>query len=112
MSTAPAVDTYVSAALAPLRTLARALTRLGRAVRRRPIVGILMFLGFHALLGFFSPAPAYADDGPPPTGFGDLLVGPTLRGGHHPTLYQRYPPGAYTFATARLTPGTSGFTLP
>lgn len=39
MSTAPAVDTYVSAALAPLRTLARALTRLGRAVRRRPIVG-------------------------------------------------------------------------
>src|SRR5690606_17904374 len=41
-----------------------------------------------------------------PTGFGDLLVGPNLRGGHAPTLYERYPLGAYTFDTTRLNSGT------
>ena len=80
--------------------MARATVTVAQIVARRRWLGVVAFFVFLALVGFF--APAQADDGPAPTGFGDLLGGPDLRGEFQPTLYEAYNMGSYYFDTNRL----------
>ena len=84
----------------PLLAIARATVTVAQIVARRRWLGVVAFFVFLALVGFF--APAQADDGPAPTGFGDLLGGPDLRGEFQPTLYEAYNMGSYYFDTNRL----------
>jgi hypothetical protein len=71
-------------------------------IRRRPWLVLAAGVVALGVIGVLTPA--YADDGPAPRGFDDLLAGPDLtqNGALSPTLYEAYPLGSYYFDTNRL----------
>ncbi len=86
--------------VAPVRTLIR-------AARRHPVWTAVAILVFLAVVGILAPAPAAADNGPDPKGFGDMFGGPELGAGLKPTLYEAYPATVYYFDDVDLGPGAS-----
>jgi hypothetical protein len=83
---------------------ATALANVYLWTRRHPGLALLGFFVYLAGIGLLTPMSAMAaDDGPAPTGFGDMLKAPELHEGEGgETLFEYYSMTAYYFDTNRL----------